>query len=106
MEYEAQLTGFEMAKESWEMDQGEKIEQAKTCKEKGTQFLKAEKYKLAVKQYKKVTHLLEYDAGKSIVTWRLSVPVRFASRILREERVNDMLKLKVHGSIMKLSMFL
>lgn len=63
VEYEAELCSFEKAKESWEMDQAEKIEQAKTCKERGTQFLKAEKYKLAVKQYKKVIHLLEYDAG-------------------------------------------
>lgn len=46
------------------MDQAEKIEQAKACKEKGTQFLKAEKYKLAVKQYKKIIDLLEYDSGK------------------------------------------
>lgn len=63
VEYEAELCSFEKAKESWEMDQAEKIEQAKTCKERGTQFLKAEKYKLAVKQYKKIIHLLEYDAG-------------------------------------------
>lgn len=64
VEYEAELCSFEKAKESWEMDQAEKIEQAKTCKERGTQFLKAEKYKLAVKQYKKIIDLLEYDAGK------------------------------------------
>lgn len=63
VEYEAELKSFEKAKESWEMDQGEKIEQAKTCKEKGTQFLKSEKYKLAVKQYKKIIDLLEYDSG-------------------------------------------
>ncbi|MPC09123.1 Peptidyl-prolyl cis-trans isomerase FKBP4 [Portunus trituberculatus] len=63
VEYEAELCSFEKAKESWEMDQAEKIEQAKTCKERGTQFLKAEKYKLAVKQYKKIIDLLEYDAG-------------------------------------------
>lgn len=46
------------------MDQAEKIEQAKACKERGTQFLKEEKYKLAVKQYKKIIDLLEYDSGK------------------------------------------
>uniref|UniRef100_A0A0P4WFD0 peptidylprolyl isomerase n=1 Tax=Scylla olivacea TaxID=85551 RepID=A0A0P4WFD0_SCYOL len=63
VEYEAELCSFEKAKESWEMDQAEKIEQAKTCKERGTQFLKSEKYKLAVKQYKKIIDLLEYDAG-------------------------------------------
>lgn len=64
VEYEAELRNFEKAKESWEMDQAEKIEQAKACKERGTQFLKEEKYKLAVKQYKKIIDLLEYDSGK------------------------------------------
>lgn len=72
MEYEAELKSFEKAKESWEMDQAEKIEQAKACKEKGTQFLKAEKYKLAVKQYKKIIDLLEYDSGKLSVACDLS----------------------------------
>ncbi|KAG0714454.1 Peptidyl-prolyl cis-trans isomerase FKBP4 [Chionoecetes opilio] len=63
VEYEAELNSFEKAKEPWEMDQEEKVEQGKTCKDKGTQFLKAEKYKLAVKQYKKIIDLLEFDAG-------------------------------------------
>lgn len=46
------------------MDQEEKVVQAKACKERGTAFLKQEKYQLAVKQYKKIIDLLEYDSGK------------------------------------------
>lgn len=64
LQYEVELQNFEKAKESWEMDQEEKVVQAKACKERGTAFLKQEKYQLAVKQYKKIIDLLEYDSGK------------------------------------------
>ncbi|KAK8737486.1 hypothetical protein OTU49_004518 [Cherax quadricarinatus] len=63
LEYEVELRNFEKAKESWEMDQEEKIEQAKACKDRGTTFFKEEKYRLAVKQYKKIIDLLQYDNG-------------------------------------------
>lgn len=63
LEYEVELRSFEKAKESWEMDQEEKIEQAKVCKERGTTFFKQNKYRLAVKQYKKIIDLLQYDSG-------------------------------------------
>lgn len=58
------MRSFEKAKESWEMDQEEKIEQAKVCKERGTTFFKQNKYRLAVKQYKKIIDLLQYDSGE------------------------------------------
>lgn len=64
LEYEVELWNFEKAKESWEMDQEEKIDQAKACKERGTTFFKQEKYRLAVKQYKKIIDLLQYDSGE------------------------------------------
>ncbi|KAK3860103.1 hypothetical protein Pcinc_033820 [Petrolisthes cinctipes] len=63
LQYEVELHNFEKAKESWEMDQEEKVVQAKACKERGTAFLKQEKYQLAVKQYKKIIDLLEHDSG-------------------------------------------
>lgn len=46
------------------MDQEEKIEHAKICKERGSAFFKQEKYRLAVKQYKKVLDFLQYDNGE------------------------------------------
>nr|XP_045623565.1 peptidyl-prolyl cis-trans isomerase FKBP4-like [Procambarus clarkii]XP_045623566.1 peptidyl-prolyl cis-trans isomerase FKBP4-like [Procambarus clarkii]XP_045623567.1 peptidyl-prolyl cis-trans isomerase FKBP4-like [Procambarus clarkii]XP_045623568.1 peptidyl-prolyl cis-trans isomerase FKBP4-like [Procambarus clarkii]XP_045623569.1 peptidyl-prolyl cis-trans isomerase FKBP4-like [Procambarus clarkii]XP_045623570.1 peptidyl-prolyl cis-trans isomerase FKBP4-like [Procambarus clarkii] len=63
LEYEVELRNFEKAKESWEMDQEEKVDQAKGCKDRGTTFFKQEKYRLAVKQYKKIIDLLQYDNG-------------------------------------------
>lgn len=46
------------------MDQEEKIDHAKICKERGSVFFKQEKYRLAVKQYKKVLDFLQYDNGE------------------------------------------
>ena len=63
LEYEVELKSFQKAKESWEMDQEEKIEQAKACKDRGTHFFKQEKYRLAVKQYKKIIDYLQYGSG-------------------------------------------
>ena len=50
LEYEVELKSFEKAKESWSMDADEKLEQAKLCKEKGTNHFKTAKYALANKQ--------------------------------------------------------
>ncbi|XP_076056067.1 FK506-binding protein 59kD isoform X2 [Oratosquilla oratoria] len=63
IEYELHLRNFEKAKESWEMDQEEKIDQAKLYKEKGTMYFKQDKFRLAIKQYKKIVDLLQYDSG-------------------------------------------
>lgn len=65
LDYEIELCSFEKAKESWEMDQVEKIEYAKICKDRGSTFFKEEKYRLAVKQYKKILDFLQYDNGLS-----------------------------------------
>ncbi|KAG0424766.1 hypothetical protein HPB47_028032 [Ixodes persulcatus] len=61
VEYEVTLKSFENAKESWEMDTDEKIEQADLAKNKGTLFLKAEKYQLALDKYKRAVDLLEHE---------------------------------------------
>lgn len=61
IEYEIELKNFEKAKESWSMDADEKLEQAKLCKEKGTNHFKAAKYALANKQYAKIVTLLEFE---------------------------------------------
>lgn len=64
LEYEVELKGFEKAKESWSMDADEKLEQAKLCKEKGTNHFKTGKYALANKQYSKIVNLLEFEKSK------------------------------------------
>ncbi|CAL4123311.1 unnamed protein product [Meganyctiphanes norvegica] len=63
LEYEVELTHFTKSKEAWEMNQEEKIEHARIYKERGTHYFKKEKYRLAVKQYKKIIDLLQYDSG-------------------------------------------
>ncbi|XP_043932530.1 peptidyl-prolyl cis-trans isomerase FKBP5 isoform X1 [Protopterus annectens] len=65
LDYEVTLKSFEKAKESWEMNTKEKVEQAAIAKEKGTAYFKASKYKQAVVQYGKIVSLLEMEYGLS-----------------------------------------
>ena len=53
--YEVTLIDFEKKKETWEMNEDERVEQAEYAKNRGTDFFKANKYQLALKQYKRVT---------------------------------------------------
>ncbi|KAM5325814.1 peptidyl-prolyl cis-trans isomerase FKBP5 isoform 1-T4 [Glossophaga mutica] len=63
--YEVKLKSFEKAKESWEMDTKEKLEQAAIVKEKGTVYFKGGKYVQAVIQYGKIVTWLEMEYGLS-----------------------------------------
>ncbi|ELK33795.1 Peptidyl-prolyl cis-trans isomerase FKBP5 [Myotis davidii] len=63
--YEVTLKSFEKAKESWEMDTKEKLEQAAIVKEKGTVYFKGGKYLQAVIQYGKIVSWLEMEYGLS-----------------------------------------
>lgn len=63
LQFDVEMLSFEKAKESWEMDASEKLEQAEIKKSKGTSYFKAEKYKLAVKFYSQVVTLLENATG-------------------------------------------
>uniref|UniRef100_A0A8C8T1L7 peptidylprolyl isomerase n=1 Tax=Peromyscus maniculatus bairdii TaxID=230844 RepID=A0A8C8T1L7_PERMB len=63
--YEVTLKSFEKAKESWEMDTKEKLEQAAIVKEKGTVYFKGDKYIQAVIQYGKIVSWLEMEYGLS-----------------------------------------
>ncbi|KAI1230950.1 hypothetical protein IHE44_0008386, partial [Lamprotornis superbus] len=63
--YEVILKSFEKAKESWEMDTKEKLEQAAVVKEKGTMYFKEGKYLQAVIQYGKIVSWLEMEYGLS-----------------------------------------
>lgn len=65
VEYEILLKNFEKAKEAWEMNDDEKIEQSEIIKAKGTEFLKSGKYKKAVSQYKKIKDFLDYREDSS-----------------------------------------
>lgn len=65
LKYEIKLKSFEKAKESWEMNTDEKLEQGVLVKERGTQYFKAGKFRQAVIQYKKIIQWLEHESGLS-----------------------------------------
>lgn len=56
--YEVTLVDFEKRKETWEMDEDEKIAQAEFSKNRGSEFFKSGKYQLALKHYKRVSQLV------------------------------------------------
>ncbi|XP_077558971.1 FK506-binding protein 59kD [Haemaphysalis longicornis] len=61
VDYEVTLKAFENTKEAWEMETNEKIEQAEISKGKGTDFLKGEKYQLALAKYRRAVGLVEHE---------------------------------------------
>ncbi|XP_023131151.2 peptidyl-prolyl cis-trans isomerase FKBP4 [Amphiprion ocellaris] len=65
LQYKIKLTAFEKAKESWEMNTVEKLEQSVIVKEKGTQYFKEGKYKQASVQYRRIVSWLEHESGLS-----------------------------------------
>ncbi|XP_072910071.1 peptidyl-prolyl cis-trans isomerase FKBP5-like [Hemitrygon akajei] len=65
LDYEVLLKNFVKAKESWEMDTREKLEQAAIVKEKGTSYFKRGKYEQAQIQYRKIVAWLDQHYGLS-----------------------------------------
>ncbi|KAI4974837.1 hypothetical protein ZWY2020_048444 [Hordeum vulgare] len=63
--YEVELVSFVKDKESWDMDNSEKIEAAGTKKEEGNALFKLGKYARASKRYEKAAKIIEYDTSFS-----------------------------------------
>ena len=61
IKYDIDLKSFERAKESWQMDGEEKLEQSLLFKEKGTEFFKQAKFDMASKKYNKMIEFLEHE---------------------------------------------
>lgn len=59
--YDITLKSFERAKEGWQLDGVQKLEQSRLFKEKGTVFFKAGKYEMARKKYDKIVEYLEHE---------------------------------------------
>ncbi|XP_017261748.1 peptidyl-prolyl cis-trans isomerase FKBP4 [Kryptolebias marmoratus] len=79
--YKIKLTAFEKAKESWEMNTAEKLEQSSIVKEKGTQYFKEGKYKQASVQYKKIVSWLEHESGLSEEDEKKAKALRLAAHL-------------------------
>ncbi|RZC47205.1 hypothetical protein C5167_040166 [Papaver somniferum] len=60
--YEVELVSFVKDKESWDMDNAEKIVAAGRKKEEGNALFKAGKYARASKRYEKAAKFIEYDS--------------------------------------------
>ncbi|XP_022610153.1 peptidyl-prolyl cis-trans isomerase FKBP4 [Seriola dumerili] len=81
LQYKIKLTAFEKAKESWEMNTVEKLEQGGIVKEKGTQYFKEGKYKQASVQYKRIVSWLEHESGLSEEDEKKAKALRLAAHL-------------------------
>ncbi|PAA86682.1 hypothetical protein BOX15_Mlig024991g2, partial [Macrostomum lignano] len=61
--YELELTDFEKMKESWELNEEEKVAQAELLKAKGTEYFKKSKMRPALTYYNRVVDFLKWDSG-------------------------------------------
>lgn len=59
--YTIHLKSFERAKECWQLDGEQKLQQALMFKEKGTKFFASGKFDLAIKKYDKVLEFIEHE---------------------------------------------
>nr|XP_046251069.1 peptidyl-prolyl cis-trans isomerase FKBP4 [Scatophagus argus] len=81
LQYKIKLITFEKAKESWEMNTAEKLEQSSVVKEKGTQYFKEGKYKQASVQYKRIVSWLEHESGLSEEDEKKAKALRLAAHL-------------------------
>ncbi|XP_041794579.1 peptidyl-prolyl cis-trans isomerase FKBP4 [Chelmon rostratus] len=81
LQYKIKLIAFEKAKESWEMNTAEKLEQSAIVKEKGTQHFKEGKYKQASVQYKRIVSWLEHESGLSEEDEKKAKALRLAAHL-------------------------
>ncbi|KAJ0988937.1 hypothetical protein J5N97_007293 [Dioscorea zingiberensis] len=63
--YEVELVSFDKEKESWDLNNAEKIEAAGRKKDEGNALFKAGKYVRASKRYEKAAKFIEYDSSFS-----------------------------------------
>ena len=63
LEWDLELVKLQKAKESWEMDEPEKIAAAESAKQAGNAKFKAGQFAAAVKKYSRALNFVEYDSG-------------------------------------------
>ncbi|KAK9516747.1 hypothetical protein VZT92_024661 [Zoarces viviparus] len=98
LQYKIKLAAFEKAKESWEMNTVEKLEQSSIVKDKGTQYFKEGKYKQASVQYKRIVSWLEHESSlseedeKKAKALRLAAHLNLAMCFLKLQEPNQVLE--------------
>eukprot|EP00270_Netrium_digitus_P011516 TRINITY_DN366_c0_g1_i4.p1 TRINITY_DN366_c0_g1~~TRINITY_DN366_c0_g1_i4.p1 ORF type:complete len:207 (+),score=83.13 TRINITY_DN366_c0_g1_i4:2946-3566(+) len=97
---EVDMVSFKKEKESWEMDNGEKLSTAQKKKEEGNALYKIGKFQRASKKYSKAVKLIEYDS-------QFGEDEKKQSKVLQVTcRLNDAackLKLKEYKEAVKLT---
>lgn len=78
VEYTVTLKNFEKEVKAWKLNEEESIEQAKIYKEKGTKFLKDEKFTLAIKMYEKSNSFLSNCSNDESKTLKVAVFLNIA----------------------------
>ncbi|XP_063492685.1 peptidyl-prolyl cis-trans isomerase FKBP4-like [Symphalangus syndactylus] len=79
LKYELHLKSLEKAKDSWEKNSEQKLEQNTIVKEQGSVYFKEGKYKQALLQCKKIVSWLEYESSFSSEEAQKSQALRLAS---------------------------
>ncbi|KAG7247215.1 hypothetical protein CRUP_020663, partial [Coryphaenoides rupestris] len=81
LQYKIKLATFDKAKESWEMNTLEKLEQSSIVKDKGTQYFKEGKYKQATVQYKRIVTWLESESSLDQADEQKAKALRLAAHL-------------------------
>ena len=80
LKYDINLKSFERAKESWQMDGEEKLEQSKIFKAKGTDFFKQGKYDMANTKYNKIIEFLEHEISLKGKVYKKNLKIIFETQ--------------------------
>lgn len=89
VEYEVELVTFEKVKNTWEMDDDEKLEQAKLLKEQGNKYLKESKLLLALKKYNRAKTYLTGFVKETDESKQLQIAVHSNLSLLYQKQNNN-----------------
>ncbi|XP_063707720.1 FK506-binding protein 59-like [Culicoides brevitarsis] len=87
--YEVELLTFEKVKNSWELDDAEKLEQATLLKEQGNKYLKESKLLLALKKYNRAKGYLTGFVNETDAVKQLQIAVHSNLSLLYQKQNNN-----------------
>eukprot|EP00252_Welwitschia_mirabilis_P017965 TRINITY_DN40097_c0_g1_i1.p1 TRINITY_DN40097_c0_g1~~TRINITY_DN40097_c0_g1_i1.p1 ORF type:complete len:559 (+),score=133.00 TRINITY_DN40097_c0_g1_i1:209-1885(+) len=97
--YEIEMVSFVKEKESWDLNNTEKIEMAQKKKDEGNALFKAGKYWRASKKYEKAAKYIDYDTAFSEEEKKQSKPLKITCNL---NNAACKLKLKDYKQVIKL----